>query len=88
MEYVRGVHGPFTREPDRTLYLDVDPETALARSDRADKFETTEHLRQVRQNYEKLVSAEGHRFYRVDATQSPEAVIAEVEDALARWLDE
>jgi dTMP kinase len=88
MEYVRGVHQPFTRPPDRTVYLDVDPETAAARSDRANKFETVEHLRAVQENYERLVDAEPDRFFRVDAERSPESVIDSVESALARWLDD
>ena len=87
MEYVRGVHQPFTRPPDRTVYLDVDPETAVARSDREDKFETVEHLRTVRDNYERLIDAEAGRFFRVDAEASPESVIDGVETAMDRWLD-
>jgi len=88
MEYVRGVHRPFTRPPDHTVYLDVDPETAAARSDRANKFETVEHLRAVRDNYERLLDAHPGRFFRVDAERSPESVIESVESALARWLDD
>jgi dTMP kinase len=87
MEYVRGIHQPFTRPPERTIYLDVDPETALARSDRADKFETREHLRRVRDNYERLIDNDERRFYRIDATQAPETIIAEVEDVLATWTE-
>jgi len=88
MEYVRGVHQPFTRPPDRTVYLDVSPETAVARSDREDKFETVEHLRRVRDNYERLIDAEAGRFFRVDAEASPESVIEGVETAMERWLDD
>jgi dTMP kinase len=87
-EYVRGIHQPFTRPPDLTIYLDVDPETAAERSGRGNKFERVDHLRGVRDNYETLVDAEPERFHRVDATRSPEAVIDEVEAALRRRLDD
>ncbi len=86
MEYVRGIHQPFTRSPDLTVYLDVDAETAAARSGRGNKFERVEHLRRVRENYERLVDGEPERFHRVDATRSPEAVIAEAERTLDRRL--
>lgn len=86
MEYVMGVHAPFTIPPDLTIYLDVDPETAAARSDRANKFEQVQHLRRVRENYERLVRAERDRFYRVDASNSPEAVVDEVESVVADWI--
>jgi len=84
LEYVRGVHQPFTREPDATVYLDVDPETAAARAGATNKFERTGFLTAVRSNYERLVEHEPERFVRVDATRPPEAVIGAVEDALDR----
>jgi dTMP kinase len=87
VEYIRGVHGPFTREPDLTVYLDVDPETAAARSDAANKYERTEFLSQVRDNYERLIDHQPRRFVRVDATRSPEAVIERVEEAIESRLD-
>ena len=87
MEYVRGIHQPFTRKPDLTLYLDIDPETAIARSGRTDKLEDESYLQDVRANYERLLDAEPERFQRIDATQSPEAVLDDVEAALERFLD-
>lgn len=87
MEYIRGVHGPWTREPDRTIYLDVDPETGAARSGATNKFEQAAYLQSVRENYEQLISAEPERFVRVDATRSPEEVIAAVENAVDSLLD-
>jgi dTMP kinase len=38
----------------------------------------------VRQNYERLIDAEPDRFVRIDATQSPEDVIVQTEDAIER----
>ena len=87
LEYVRGVHRAFTREPDATVYLDVDPETAAARAGAGDKFERAAFLAEVRSNYERLVDAEPERFVRVDATRSPEAVLGAVEDAVGRLIE-
>jgi dTMP kinase len=72
--YVRSLHEPFSRPPDLTLYLDIDPETAAARSDGANKFERADHLAAVRERYERLLADEPDRFVRIDATRPPEAV--------------
>jgi len=87
MEYVRGVHQPFTISPDVTIYLDLDPQTAAERAGATNKFETAGHLAAVRENYEQLAEYEPERFVRIDATQSPEAVLDAVEDVLDRVLD-
>jgi len=86
LEYVRGVHRPFTCPPDATLYLDVDAETGATRSDGANKFERVAFLEAVRENYERLVDAEPGRFVRIDASRSPEEVIEAVEDAIEARL--
>ncbi|WP_049997825.1 dTMP kinase [Halococcus sediminicola] len=87
MEYIRGVHQPWTIPPDATIYLDVDPETGAARSGATNKFEQAGYLAAVRSNYEQLVEYEPERFVRVDASQPPEDVLAAVETALDRLLD-
>ncbi|NIB99869.1 dTMP kinase [Halobacterium sp. R2-5] len=86
MEYVRGVHQPWTRPPDLTLFFDVDPETGAARSGATNKFEQVEFLSRVRENYEQLAEYEPERFVRIDATNSPEEVLADAEDVLDRVL--
>ncbi|AHG04687.1 thymidylate kinase [Halobacterium sp. DL1] len=86
MEYVRGVHQPWTRPPDATLYFDVDPETGAARAGATNKFEQAAFLRDVRANYEQLIEYAPERFVRIDATQSPEAVLEDAEDVLDRLL--
>jgi dTMP kinase len=86
-EYVRSVHDPFSRHPDVTLYLDVDPETAAERSGGTNKFERVDHLRQVREQYERLAAADPERFVRIDATRSRAAVVEDVTDAVDRLLD-
>ena len=88
LEYIRGVHGPWTRPPDATLYFDVDPETGAARSGATNKFEQAAFLSRVRQNYERLIDAEPERFVRIDATRSPEEVIESAVDAVERLLDD
>ncbi|WP_396611694.1 dTMP kinase [Haloferax sp. S1W] len=88
MEYIMGIHAAFTRPPDKTIYLDVDPETAAARSGSTNKFEQAAYLADVRANYERLIEAEPERFIKIDATQSPEAVLDEVEAAFDEILAE
>jgi len=88
MEYIRGIHSAFTREPDKTIYIDVDPQTAAARSGSTNQFEDAAFLAQVESNYERLIDAEPERFVRVDGTQSPEAVIDSVEDIVDRLASE
>ena len=87
LEYIRGVHQPWTRPPDATIYLDVDPETGAARSGATNKFEQAAFLSQVEENYERLMKAEPERFVRVDATRSPEEVLESVLDAVERLTE-
>jgi dTMP kinase len=74
LSFVRSIHEPWTVPPERTIYLDVPPETAAERSGATNKFERTETLARVREHYERLLADEPDRFVRVDATQSPAAV--------------
>jgi dTMP kinase len=87
LSYVRSIHDPFSRAPDATLYLDVDPETAVERSGGTNKFERVERLRAVRENYERLLAAEPDRFVRVDATRSRATVVDDVVAAVERLVD-
>jgi dTMP kinase len=70
--------------PDRTLLLRIDPEVGLARiSDRpADRLEQEDgaFFRAIARAYDELAAAEPDRFAVIDASQPPEAVLA---DALA-----
>ncbi|MFW6320699.1 MAG: dTMP kinase [Halohasta sp.] len=87
MAYVRSIHEPFTRQPDLTVYLDIDPETAAERSGKTNKFEQAAYLRRVRDNYERLIDAEPDRFVRVDATLPPETVYDRVRQRLTTEVD-
>lgn len=87
MAYVKGVHEPFTRKPDATLYFDVPPETGAERAGATNKFETADYLRRVGENYERLIDADPTRFVRIDATRSPEAVVEAAERVVSNLLD-
>jgi dTMP kinase len=84
--YVRSIHDPFSRPPDATLYLDVDPETAAERSGGTNKFERADYLQDVREGYERLLAEDPERFVRIDATRSPDAVLDDVTTAVDRLV--
>jgi len=86
LDYIQSIHEPFTRPPDHTIYLDIDPETAAERSGGTNKFERAAYLREVQENYERLIDADQDRFIRIDATQSPEAVATAVREQLRAIL--
>jgi len=87
LDYVREVHDPWTRPPDATVYLDVDPETGARRAGTTNKLETVEFLERVDENYERLVAGDPDRFVRVDATRPQDAVAADVKRVVADLLD-
>ena len=82
MEYVRGIHSAFSIDPDLTLYFDVDAETGASRAGATNKFERAATLESVRENYERLIEADPHRFVRLDATRPPEDVIESTIDVV------
>ena len=88
IQYIRDLHEPFTRPPDATIYLDVDPETGARRAGTTNKLEDSEFLRRVATNYETLIDRDPERFVRIDASADPATVFAAVEDALDSILDE
>ena len=87
LEYIQEIHGAFSHPPDATIYLDVPAEVGADRAGATDKLERRGYLERVHANYERLVEAEPERFVRVDATQSPEDVLASVEDAVEYVLE-
>ncbi|PSQ04137.1 dTMP kinase [Halobacteriales archaeon QS_4_69_31] len=87
LDYVREVHDPWTRPPDTTVYLDVDPETGARRAGTTNKLETVEFLERVDENYERLIAGDPDRFVRVDATRPEDAVAADVKRVVADLLD-
>ncbi|MEF8851225.1 MAG: dTMP kinase [Haloarculaceae archaeon] len=87
LEFVREVHAPWTRPPDATVYLDVDPATGAERAGTTNKLEQVEFLEDVRDNYERLVDDDPDRFVRVDATRPQEAVATKVCETVASLLE-
>ncbi|MFB6101901.1 MAG: dTMP kinase [Haloplanus sp.] len=87
LSYVQSIHEPFSRPPDATLYFDLDPETAAERSGGTNKFERVARLRDVRENYERLLADDPDRFVRIDATRSREAVLDDVAAAVKELVD-
>ena len=84
METVRAMNA-FAPVPDRTLYLRIDPETALARAgDRGatDHFEDLGFLTTVAVAYDELAAAEPSRFTVLDALKPPALLLAEAVQAL------
>ena len=79
--------------PDLTFLLDVDVGVGLARARsrgaQPDRIESEEvgFFERVRATYLARAAAEPRRFHRVDASQTPDAVRADVTAALTRWLD-
>jgi dTMP kinase len=73
-------------EPDRTLLLRIDPAAGLARiaGGDADRLERSggEFFAAVGRTYDELAAAEPERFVVLDATQPPEAVLAQALAAL------
>ena len=82
LAFVKRIHEPWTRPPDATLYLDVDPETGAERAGETNKFEQVEFLSRVRDNYERLLAAEPDRFVRIDASRDLEDVVEAAEAAV------
>ena len=72
--------------PDRTLYLRLDPEAALERvggRGGADRFEDLALLRRVAATYDWLAETEADRIVVLDASRSPEQVLAAALQAVA-----
>ena len=84
VDYVRDLHEPFSRTPDLTVLLELDAETAVARSEAANKFERTAYLERVVENYDRLARDDPGRFVRVDATRPVDEVRARAVEAVER----
>lgn len=78
--------------PDLTVLLDLDPRTARARLDSADKpfdrleAEKAEFHGRVRDAYLALAAAEPERFLVIDASAPAEAIAAEIRARVASFL--
>jgi dTMP kinase len=79
------------RQPDLTVWFDLDPHIAAQRLASArvpDKFESqpTDFFAAVRDGYAKRQDEMPERFARIDAAQSMDAVGADVGRAVNEWL--
>lgn len=78
-------------QPDLTVFFDLSVEQGLERRNqdggwnRLDDYDLEFHQR-VYQGYQALMEAEPDRWQRVDASQSPEAVAAEVQRLVLNFL--
>lgn len=86
IRFVQNLHQPWSRFPDCTILLDIDPETAVERTTSGEKYEVEERLAEIRDNYAELAAMDPDRFVRVDATQPPEDVKADVVEVISEQV--
>ena len=87
MGWIQGIHKGWTVVPDLTILFKIDPAVSVERcGNRGDhtKFEKTEFLGKVQDNFLKLAAQEPDRFVVVDAAQSQEKVLADVVSAIEK----
>lgn len=77
-QYMERVMEPWNYEPDLTIYIDIDVETAMERVAGDEEYEKAEFLQKVKSNYEDLNTRFSDRYVVVDGTQSKEEVREEV----------
>lgn len=86
ISFIYESHQPWSRMPDCTILLDLDPETSVERTSSGEKYETKERLTSIRENYETVQAADADRFVTVDATQSPEKVRSDVRSVIREQI--
>lgn len=72
--WMRGVMEPWNIEPDLTIYIDIDVETALERADEEEKYEKREMLEEVKANYN-LLCMNTPYMRRIDGSRSKSAIL-------------
>lgn len=93
VQTTRGLEGDFVRQPDLTLWFELDPEIAAQRLATArvpDKFESQNaaFFKRVSDGYAQRLQADSNRFARINAEQTRDAVWQEVQRAVQHkgWL--
>jgi dTMP kinase len=93
VQHTKGLEGDFVRQPDLTLWFELDPEIAAQRLAGArvpDKFESQSaaFFKRVSDAYEQRLQADARRFARIRADQTREAVWQDVLQAVQHkgWL--
>lgn len=85
MTYIENVMRPFFYEPDLTLWLDVDVETAFERVGGDEKYEESRKFQErVKCNYEQLYNEE-ERIVQVDASRGVESVVEDCIEEIERF---
>ncbi len=87
LQYVEDVQRPFVLEPDLTVLFDLDPQVSLERitdREKKSKYERTEFLKKVRNNYLKLADKYGWEV--IDAENSLEVVKKEFYDLVEKYI--
>ena len=87
MQYIKDLHEPFTRPPDATLYLDLPAELGAERAGATNKFEAASYLKEVRENYERLIAEEPDQFHRIAATQPESEVVETARETVIELLE-
>lgn len=77
--------------PSLTLWLDVDPETAIKRTEHRgskDRIESKpiDFHHRVRSGYQQMTDLEPRRFVRIDANLEPELVTAQILDTISKLI--
>lgn len=83
LEYIKKIHEPWTQIPDKTIFLDVDPKTAVERSEQGNKFEQVEYLDNVYRKYQQLIEENPERFIVIDSSEGQD-----IDDVLSNVTDE
>ena len=89
MGWIQNIHKDWTVVPDLTILFKIDPAVSVERcGNRGDhtKFEKTEFLGKVQENFLKLAAQEPDRFVVVDAEQERDIVAHEVERVVREFL--
>jgi dTMP kinase len=78
--------------PALTIWLDIDPQTAIdrvARRGNKDRIESKSinYHQWVRIGYQQMAAAEPKRFVRIDAKLEPELVTAQIVDSISKFLN-
>jgi len=92
--YVRGLESDFVRQanrfatggllPQHTFLLDLDPEVGLSRLQSRDRLDAQpiEFHCKVREGFLDLAKKENGRWHVIDATQTPERIVADILERL------
>lgn len=88
-EFLKLAHEGWTVIPDLTLYIDINPETAVDRIKQrefSDHFETLENLKKIQENYKKIISENPKRFVVLNGNQPKEFILKEAEMEIRKRL--